>query len=150
MAERRRAWIVKPPNWYCGIGISLIDSISKVYNTEDILKGLFRDLTDFSTWMFRKLHCKEPIPNIRNKCSKKRDCAATVPISTFICLWAIYIFSWSICLFCWRKYVDRSWEYIFVQRQMNVELGNWAITRKGIHKWDFRFSVYALIIKTCV
>jgi hypothetical protein len=44
MAERRRAWIVKPPNWYCGIGISLIDSISKVYNTEEILKGLSRDL----------------------------------------------------------------------------------------------------------
>jgi hypothetical protein len=64
MAERRRAWIVKPPNWYCGIGISLIDSISKVYNTEEILKGLSRDLIDFSTWMFRKLHCKELIPKI--------------------------------------------------------------------------------------
>jgi hypothetical protein len=27
-------------------------------------------------------------------------------------LWAIYIFTRSICLFCCRKYVDRSWEYI--------------------------------------
>jgi hypothetical protein len=51
MAERRRAWIVKPPNWYCGIGISLIDSISKVYNTEEILKRLSHDLIDLSTWM---------------------------------------------------------------------------------------------------
>jgi hypothetical protein len=56
MAERRRAWIVKPPNWYCGIGISLIDSISKVYNTKELLKGLSRDLIDFSTWMLKNLY----------------------------------------------------------------------------------------------
>ncbi len=47
---------MKPPNWYCGIGISLIDSISKVYNTEEILKGLSRDLIDFSNRMLRKLY----------------------------------------------------------------------------------------------
>ncbi len=50
---------------------------------------------------------------------------------------------WSICLFCWRKYVDRSWEYI--NRSQTHECGNrdWghAIPRKGIHKWDFRCSV---------
>ncbi len=36
-------------------------------------------------------------------------------------------------------YVDRSWEYI--NRSQTHECGNWdwgrAITRKGIHKWDF-------------
>jgi hypothetical protein len=47
---------VKPPNWYCGIGISLIDSISKVYSTEEILKGLSRNLIDLSNGMFRKLY----------------------------------------------------------------------------------------------
>ncbi len=48
-----------------------------------------------------------------------------------------------VCLVCWRKNVDRSWEYI--NRSQAHECGNWgwgrAIPRKGIHKWDFRCSV---------
>jgi len=73
----------------------------------------------------------------------EKDCATTVPISTFMWLWAIYIFPPSICLLCCRKYVDRSWENI--NRSQTHEYGNWdwgrAIPRKGIHKWDFRCSV---------
>ncbi len=92
-------------------------------------------------------HCKEPIPKIRNKYSQRRNCMTTVPISTFICLWAIYIFPWSICLFCCRKYVDRSWEYRNLSQ--THECGNWgwgrAIPREGIHKWDFRCSVWTIL-----
>ncbi len=55
---------------------------------------------------------------------------------TFMRLWVIYIFPRSVCLFCWRKYVDRSWDYI--NRSQTHECGNWgwgcAIPRKGIHK----------------
>jgi hypothetical protein len=44
-----------------------------------------------------------------------------------------------VCLFCWRKYVDRSWDYI--NRSQTHECGNWgwdrAIPRNGIHKWNF-------------
>jgi hypothetical protein len=29
-----------------------------------------------------------------------------------------------VCLFCWRKYVDRSWEYI--NRSQTHECGNWG------------------------
>ncbi len=38
------------------------------------------------------------------------------------CVWGIYIFPCSICLFCYRKYVYRCWEYIIAHRNMNVEL----------------------------
>jgi hypothetical protein len=39
-----------------------------------------------------------------------------------------YIFPRSICLFCCRKYVDQSWEYINPsQTHMNVEIGTEAV-----------------------
>ncbi len=67
------------------------------------------------------------------------------PNSTLMGLWAIYIFPQSVSLFCWRKYVDRSWDYII--RSQTHECGNFgwgrAIPRKGIHKGDFRCSVVA-------
>jgi hypothetical protein len=49
------------------------------------------------------MHCKDTIPKIRNKFSQKKKCAASVPMFTFMCLWAICIFPWSVCLFCCRK-----------------------------------------------
>jgi hypothetical protein len=89
------------------------------------------------------LHCKDKIPKFRNKYSQKRNIRVSVSISTFMRLWAIYIFPQSVSLFCWRKYVDRTWDYI--NHSQAHECWNWswgrAIPRKGIHKGDFPYSV---------
>ncbi len=56
-------------------------------------------------------------------------------------IYAQYCPRW-VCLFCWRKYVDRCWEYR--NRSQTHECGNWgwgrAIPRKGIHKRNCRCS----------
>ncbi len=55
-----------------------------------------------------------------------------------------------MCLyFAAGKYVDRSWEYI--NHSQTHECGNWdlgqAISRKGIHKWDFPCSVEGVYVE---
>jgi hypothetical protein len=88
------------------------------------------------------------------KYSQKRNCGASVPISTYMCLWAIYsLYSHNRPAYSAAgKYVDRSWEYI--NRSQTHECGNWdwgrAIPFLGIHKWDFavvcmRFSWSVLL-----
>ncbi len=73
----------------------------------------------------------------------EKNFAAPVPISTFMCLWAIYIFPRSTCLFCCRKYVDRSWDYI--NRSQTHECGNWEIEAAQFPEKEFINGVFVAV-----
>ncbi len=87
-----------------------------------------RELTHKQFLFFSKRHCKDTMPKFRSKYSQKWNCAATVqctvPIPTFMFLWAIYIFPWSVCLFCSRKI---SGPNVGIYRSITHthECGNW-------------------------
>ncbi len=86
------------------------------------------------------VHCKEPTPKFERNIPIKGNFPATVPIPcTFVCLWAIYIFTRSVCLSAAGKYVDRSREYINCSQTHECWIRNWgrAIPFLGIHNLGF-------------
>ncbi len=81
-------------------------------------------------------HCKYTIPRSRKKYYQKRNGAASVPISTFMCLWTIYIFPWSVCLFFCRKMCG---PILGIYKSLP---DTW-MRKLGLHKWDLRCSAHA-------
>ncbi len=80
------------------------------------------------------------------KYSFSGNSAASAPISTFRCLWAIYIVPWSVYIFPPAEYGDQSWEYI--NRSQTHEYGNWDrdpnIPFLGIFVSKFQYFVFAV------
>ncbi len=82
--------------------------------------------------------------------SQKRNCLASVPISIFVCLWAIYIFPGSVHLFSCSRIGWPIVEYII--RSLTYECGNWdwgqwggvAILFLGIFVSNCRYCVFAM------
>jgi hypothetical protein len=79
------------------------------------------------------------------------NCAVSVPVSTFMCLWAIHIFPGSVHIFSSAEKADRSWGYI--NRSQTHECGNWdwgrAVPFLGIFVSNFRYCVFAVGCTIC-
>ncbi len=82
--------------------------------------GTYKSLTDTWTWKLGLTPCNSYSGNtcfefsVLCFCSvcalqryyaenSRKNCAATVPVPTFIFLWTIYIFPQLVCIFCCRK-----------------------------------------------
>ncbi len=86
------------------------------YSASNLLENMKR-----ATGHTAKRHCRK-FETIISK--KGNNFAASVPISEFRCLWAIYIYSHNRSAYSAAgKYVDRSWEY--KNRTQTHECGNW-------------------------
>ncbi len=103
-------------------------------------------LTGVLLWPPRRPHCTATA--IAFIYSFSGNSAASAPISTFMCLWAIYIFPGSVYMYIFppAEQADPSWEYIICSQTHECRNWDWDpdIPFLGIFVSNFRHFVFAV------
>jgi len=73
--------------------------------------------------------------------------AASAPISTIMCLWAIYIFPGSVHIFPPAEKAYPSWEYIM--RSQTYECGNCDWETPIFIFWEYLFQIFGILSLQC-
>ncbi len=93
-------------------------------------------------------HCKDSIAKVRHTYSQKWN-SLSRNFYIHVSESNIYIFLWSVCLFCCRKIGGPIVEILYINRSQKHECGNWdwgcAVSFLGANKSDFLCSADANI-----
>ncbi len=74
---------------------------------------------------------------------EKEFAAASVPISTLMCLWAIYIFPLTICLFCCREIC--MWAILEINKSLtNTWMWKLGLRPRNSFFWEYIKGVFSL------